>query len=51
MMTFDERLTYINAIDCKMFGKPEEKITVEAKTLVQDKSTDQSNLNEKEIPE
>ena len=51
MMTFDERLTYINAIDCKMFGKPEEKTKPEAKTLVQDKPMDQSNLNEKEIPE
>ena len=51
MMTFDERLTYINAIDSKMFGEPEEKTIALPKTLIQDKPTDQSNLNEKEIPE
>ena len=50
-MTFDERLTYINAIDCKMFGNPEEEATAEEKTPVKAKSTDYSNLNEKEIPE
>ena len=45
MMTFDERLTYINMVDRKIFGVDE------AKKEEAEKAIDQSNLNEKEIPE
>ena len=49
MMTYDDRLTFINQVDLKLFGKPEDEAKPEESAQKQAEVT--KELNEKEIPE